>query len=205
MEHHTTRGESLWFISASHNAVWFHSALQEELGRDKEHLLRCTPSCESQRAAQKLWSGNIKPTLSVSSKTREKHIWQRRRGNRGERESGEGKKRGKERTRQTDRGEQIKRRKKMEEDGGRGRRRRQQRGVCVWGGGCNEHSFDAMYMVRIFSTRILTWPSGEVCYLPLPPLPLSLWQIFPISRFNILLRDFKRIQNITQVGCMPLC
>lgn len=71
-----------------------------------------------------------------------------------ERESGEGKKRGKERTRQTDRGEQIKRRKKMEEDGGRGRRRRQQRGVCV--GGCNEHSFDAMYMVRIFSTRILT-------------------------------------------------
>lgn len=46
------KGKSLEFINASHIVVWFNAVLQEELRRDRKHLLCCTQSWESQHRAQ---------------------------------------------------------------------------------------------------------------------------------------------------------
>lgn len=117
--------------------------------------------------SSKLWSGIIKPTLSVSSKTREKHIWQKRRENGGG---------------------LIERMKKMEADGRGEDRGREEMGVIMI-----TSLMLAKYSGGIFQTKILTWPSGEDWNLSLPP-PCSsslLVRNFQISRMNILLEHFK--------------
>lgn len=131
--------------------------------------------------SSKLWSGIIKPTLSVSSKTREKHIWQKRRENGG----------------RVDR--------ENEEDGGRWKRRGQRK---RGNGGNNEHIFDAS---KVQWWNISNWNSDLTLRGRLKPQSASALLFFsPCEEFPDFQNEYsagalQRQPNASHRSYFPVC
>lgn len=115
---------------------------------------------EAGRISSKAWSGIIKPTLSVSSETREKHIWQRRR------EKGE----------ETERKDEMDRKEKKEKGGERRKQQRLTGGVVM-----RTSLMLAICSVGIFQTEAWLDPQGETEASHCPSFPLFL---FPCEEFT---------------------
>lgn len=125
--------------------------------------------------SSKLWSGIIKPTLSVSSKTREKHIWQRRRG-----EKGDGKEK-RDIKQERDRKGGV-HKKKMKADGKKGEARK---------GGANREDYGGGLIIKLWYLQcaVLEYFKLEFWLDPLgeteTSLSLSLFRSEEISDFQI--------------------